>query len=373
MAATQGSAAVHPFSRPGTPHPQQQIGFVGLGNMGRSMAKNLAKNLAGRQPPLPPLLVYNRTAAKSHELQEECPKGTIKVAKSLEEVGSSCDLVLTSLSDDAAARKVFAELLAGEEKANGSPESRHSTAKLGVDVGPPGENKGRRTIFVDTSTLYPDTTGELERLVSSVPNRYFVAAPAFGPPPMAAAGTLVFAIAGPHVAKKFLVQFLVPGVGRKVMDFGSNPERAASFKLIGNSVILSLIEMLSESMTLAEKTGVGADRLYEFIEEFFPAPSAIGYGKKILTQNFKSSEGFTLSGGIKDASHIRRLGAAADCPLPIIDIAAQHLISARANAPHGEEELDWSSLVAGQRIAAGLPPFSQTHGLQRDGGRKDHE
>lgn len=85
---------------------------------------------------------------------------------------------------------------------------------------------------------------------------------------MAQAGTLVFAIAGPHNAKKFVTQFLVPGVGRKVMDFGSNPERAASFKLIGNSLILSTIEMLSECMTLAEKTGAGAQQFFDFVEEF---------------------------------------------------------------------------------------------------------
>lgn len=260
------SQAPHPFSRPGTPHPQQQIGFVGLGNMGRSMAKNLAKNLADRQPPLPPLLVYNRTTSKAHDLVKECPEGTIKVANSLEEMGSSCDLVITSLTDDDAARKVIAGLLRGEEKVNGTPESRHSKSNLGAAV----ETSGgpRRTIYADCSTLYPETTGELERLVSSAPGRYFVAAPAFGPPPMAADGTLVFAIAGSYAAKKFLSQFLVPGVGRKVMDFGSNPERAASFKLIGNSLILSTIEMLSEGMTLAEKTGVGADRYFEFIQEF---------------------------------------------------------------------------------------------------------
>ena len=104
-----------------------------------------------------------------------------------------------------------------------------------------------------------------------------------------------------------------------------------------------------------------------------PAPSAIGYAKKILDQSFQSNEGFTLSGGIKDASHIRRLGASVDCPLPIVDVAHQHLISARANAPTDNKQLDWSSLVAGQRIAAGLPPFDKKAGLTRDGGRKDEQ
>lgn len=101
-----------------------------------------------------------------------------------------------------------------------------------------------------------------------------------------------------------------------------------------------------------------------------PAPSAIGYAKKILDQSFDSAEGFSLDGGIKDASHIRRLGASVDCPLPIVDVAHQHLIAARANAPPGQK-LDWSSLVAGQRLASGLPAFGKREGLQRDGGRRD--
>lgn len=83
--------------------------------------------------------------------------------------------------------------------------------------------------------------------------------------------------------------------------------------------------MLSETMTLADKTGVGSDRLYEWLEEFYPAPSALGYGKKvsavcwvrwtrwtrrtradiawhsqILTNNFHGENGFTLDGGIKE-------------------------------------------------------------------------
>lgn len=64
-------------------------------------------------------------------------------------------------------------------------------------------------------------------------------------------------------------------------------------KLIGNSIILSTIEMLAESMTLADKTGVGAESVAEFIKEFFPAPSAIGYSQKILNNSFSGQNGFT--------------------------------------------------------------------------------
>ncbi|KAN0064797.1 hypothetical protein ACQY0O_001854 [Thecaphora frezii] len=337
-----------PYSTPGTPHPQHQIGWVGLGNMGSKMALNLAKHIATLNPPLPPLLVFNRTASKAQELAKSSD-GLIRAVGSAAEIAHRCELIFTSLSNDAAVEEIYEELLKGEEKRLGhSAQERISS--------------GMTTIFVETSTLYPTTTGGLERKVSSLPKRHFIAAPAFGPPPLAAEAKLVFAVAGPHNSKKWVSQFLVPAMGRKIMDFGSDPERAASFKLIGNSLIVSTIEMLSETMTLADKTGVGAERLYEFLEEFYPAPSALGYGKKILTNNFHGENGFTLNGGIKDASHIIKLGESVDCPLPIIDLARQHMLSARAI---GGENLDWSSLSGGFRVTAGVPPFERKEMLKK--------
>ena len=52
--------------------------------------------------------------------------------------------------------------------------------------------------------------------------------------------------------------------------------------------------------------------------------------------------------------HIRQLAESHNVPMPILDVAHQHMLSARA---HGGDELDWTALVGGQRIAAGLHPF----------------
>lgn len=52
--------------------------------------------------------------------------------------------------------------------------------------------------------------------------------------------------------------------------------------------------------------------------------------------------------------HIRQLAEAHNVPMPTIDVANQHMLSARA---HGGAEMDWTALVGGQRIAAGLQPF----------------
>ncbi len=61
-----------------------------------------------------------------------------------------------------------------------------------------------------------------------------------------------------------------------------------------------------------------------------PRSVGVGVRKKILDSNFQGENGFTLNGGFKDASHIIRLGESVDCPLPIIELARQHMVSARA-------------------------------------------
>jgi hypothetical protein len=53
--------------------------------------------------------------------------------------------------------------------------------------------------------------------------------------------------------------------------------------------------------------------------------------------------------------HIRQLAESHNVPMPVMDVAHQHMLSARA---HGGETMDWTALVGGERIAAGLQPFA---------------
>ncbi|KAI0066500.1 hypothetical protein BV25DRAFT_1392685 [Artomyces pyxidatus] len=89
----------------------------------------------------------------------------------------------------------------------------------------------------------------------------------------------------------------------------------------------------------------------------------------MLNDKFDGSTGFSIDGGIKDASHIRRLTSEHNAPMPVIDTAHQHLLTARAiheaQARTGSTQypvLDWSAIVAGTRVSAGLDAFdSKTH------------
>jgi len=135
-------------------------------------------------------------------------------------------------------------------------------------------------------------------------------------------------------------------------------------------MILGTIELLAETMTLAEKSGVGMGPFYEFLQEFMPTPSIVNYGKRIATDNFDGNNGFALQGGMKDAKHIRTLAENSNSPIPTIDTAFQNMCTARAlrDSPYSvskpeHEVLDWSALVAGPRVAAGLDGFdTRKHG-----------
>lgn len=66
-----------------------QIGFIGLGNMGKLMAINLANAIASQKVQGKKLLVWNRTQKKAIEMVEESNNNAI-IAESLEQIASQC-------------------------------------------------------------------------------------------------------------------------------------------------------------------------------------------------------------------------------------------------------------------------------------------
>jgi hypothetical protein len=104
----------------------------------------------------------------------------------------------------------------------------------------------------------------------------------------------------------------------------------------------------------------------------------------MLNNNFDGSAGFNIDGGVKDASHMRRLSVEHNTPWPAVENASHHMLTARALHTAQERTgatsypvLDWSSLIAGTRVAAGLNPFggaeaSYSPALARTLSSKEH-
>lgn len=329
-----------PFSRPTTPTPPGlQIGFVGLGSMGYFIARNLAK---GRPADAAPLLVYNRTASKAEKLVQEVGAGSAKVAASLEQLVNACDVVVTNLANDAVVELYYGEF-----------------AKA-LKAVPPTKPK----IFVEASTVYPTVISTIDKVITSFPNCHLVGSPVFGRPPVADAAKLIVVLSGDYHSRKQIAHLLVPAMGRMVMDLGDDVTKAHTLKLIGNSMILGMMELVGEVFTLGQKSGVGQKPVLDLIKGLMPAPPLVRYAEIMASDSLDGSDGFSMDGGIKDANHMRRLANDLNAPAPMIDIAHQHMLTTRAlheaqkaAGTSKYDVVDWSALIAGSRAAAGLDPF----------------
>lgn len=331
------------------------LGFVGLGNMGSQMATNLAGYSARNS--LPAVRIWNRTRSKVEHLTTSAH---CTFAASLEELVQQCDVVHTCLANDEVALAVYRQFFSTPNAAG--------------------------TIFADHSTLFHTTASTLQQEAKRAGMKY-LSCPVFGPPAAAKSAQLLLVISGDEKARDVLRRYVVPTIGKGILDAGEDASKGALMKLLGNNCILGTIELLSESFALAEKTNFDTGLFYEFIrkllpcfasfhcqgaqpdmsnvaEQWFPAAAWINYGKKIRDGTFSGATGFRLDGGMKDAAFIRRLGAESSTPTPIIDQAWNHLTTAKALGGPG---LDWSACSAGMRATAGLKPFKcENFSLQKE-------
>eukprot|EP00743_Colponemidia_sp_Colp-15_P006608 GILK01007121.1.p1 GENE.GILK01007121.1~~GILK01007121.1.p1 ORF type:complete len:320 (-),score=56.80 GILK01007121.1:86-1009(-) len=295
------------------------VGFIGLGNMGLHMCRNLLEYVKNQNIALN---VFNRTRSKADELVangavfQEDPKS----------IAATSDIVFTVVANDSALESVFLGdngLLAGVR---------------------PG------TIFVDHSTVLPETAKRLSDLAAAKQAQY-ISSPVFGRPEAAAARMLWVLSAGPADAKEKVKPFQ-QAMGRAVQDVSSEAPRANVLKLTGNFMIVSTIEMLAEGMTLAEKNGLERGAFMEMVQALFPGPIHSGYGGRLAADNFNAEGGFQLTLGMKDVGHMKTVAQNSACPLPLADLIYNHMLGAKAN---GREEYDWLSLASIVRENAGLP------------------
>lgn len=288
--------------------------FIGLGAMGQPIAANLLKNHVK-------LYVYNRTKEKMQPLLDQ---GALPL-ESPENAFHICDIVFTMLAND--------------------------QALLNVTTGEKGllEKARPGCIHVSMSTISPKLAQELEAMHAEKGATY-LASPVFGRPDMAQQAQLSICLAGDGKAKAKVTP-LLNYIGKYIYDFGDKPEKANAVKLSGNFMILSVVEILAEAFSFAQKSGVEPQDLLTFLTEtLFPSPVFKNYGAIVANQQFYPP-GFKMSLGLKDIDLLLRTADHLKIPMPVAGILHDRLMAGLAN---GRENLDWSAIAMTQMEEAGI-------------------
>lgn len=282
-----------------------KVGFIGLGNMGSGMARNLIK--AGHA-----LVVYNRTRNRAEALQA----AGAKVAETPAEAASQADALITMLADDHAVEAVI----------DGAGSVLQALPQGAIHI-------GMSTISVALSRRLAAAHQEKKQ--------YYVSAPVFGRPDAAAAAKLFIVAAGPTQQIE-RCQSLFDAMGQKMFIAGEEGYKANVVKLAGNFLLTTVIESLAEAFALARKSKVDPNQLLEILTgSLFPAPVYKNYGAMIAAAKFEPA-GFKLRLGAKDNRLVLAAAEEVAVPMPMASLVRDHFLAAMAQ---GMSDADWAAIA----------------------------
>ncbi len=291
-----------------------KVGFIGLGNMGSAIARNLIK--AGHA-----LTVYNRTPSRAEAFR---PLG-VTVARTPSEAAEGAEALITMVANDYAVEHV----IFGSGKA--------------IEALPAG------AIHISASTI---SVALSRRLLAAHGDKkqHFIAAPVFGRPDAAAAAKLFIAAAGPAdpLAR---CQPLFDAIGQKTFVVGDEAPTANLVKLTANFLITTVIESLGEAFALVRKSGADPNKFLEVLTgSLFAAPIFQTYGGMIAADNFEPV-GFRMALGLKDNRLVLSAAEDAAVPMPMASLIRDRMLAATAQ---GMAEADWAAIARISLQEAGL-------------------
>jgi 3-hydroxyisobutyrate dehydrogenase-like beta-hydroxyacid dehydrogenase len=277
------------------------VGFIGLGQMGRPMVERLRGAGHG-------LKVYNRTRS-SAEVQEK-PEAVL-----------DADVVITMLADDAAVRAVWLDSGLARRMPKGAIHLNMATVSI-----------------------------EISRRLTAIHKEAYVAAPVFGRPPLAAQGQLDIIAAGPKAALE-RCQPLFAVLGKQTFVVGEEPGKANAVKIARNFLLACMIESLGEAFALVRKCRVApADFLNVISNTSLGSPAYKNYGKMIVEQAWTPAQ-FAMPLGVKDVELALATARDANMDLALGELVRANLLAAIAA---GRAEQDWAALAGHIAAEAGL-------------------
>lgn len=281
----------------------KKVGFVGLGIMGKPMAKNLLK--AGYE-----LVVYD---INQDAVQEVVAAGA-KSATSAKEVASQVEVVVTML-----------------------PNSPHVKAAV---LGAAGVLEGAKPglVLIDMSSIAPLAAQEIAAAVA-LKGVEMLDAPVSGGEPKAIDGTLSIMVGGTQVLFDRCVE-LLSKMGKSVVRCGEIG--AGNTTKLANQIIVALnIAAMSEALVLATKAGVEPELVFQAIRGGLAGSTVLeAKAPMVLAGNFKP--GFKIDLHIKDLANAIETGHDVGVPLPLTSSVMEILQALKVD---GKGQNDHSGIV----------------------------
>lgn len=280
-----------------------KVGFIGLGTMGRPMARNLMK--AGYE-----VMVFNRSTPAIDQLVSE---GALR-GGSYAEVGAECAVVITMVPNAPDVRAV----LLGESGVL-------STAKPG-------------SIFIDMSSIAPAESRAICAACAEKGVR-MMDAPVSGGESGAIAGTLSIMCGGDRALFDECRE-LLSAMGKNIVYCGEIGA-GNTVKLVNQIVVAGNMAVMAEGLMLARKAGVDPETAFQAVRGGL-AGSAIMEAKapKMLSGEFSPT--FTVDLHTKDLTNAVEAGHSFGSPMPVTAQVFEMYQYLRAQ---GLGKLDHSSLA----------------------------
>ena len=263
---------------------KREVGFIGLGQMGKRMAINIKKE--GFQ-----LWVYDLRK----EAMEELVKHGATAAQNLSQLGMRCNRIVFSLPD----ASVLEPVLFGEEG-----------LKSSLAAG---------DIIIDCGTTHPVFTEKTAATLKEK-NIEFIDAPVSGTESRAEDGTLTIMVGGNEIAYKTIYP-LLETMGRTIVYMG-NSGKGQLAKMINNVLYNISCAAMAEILPMAAKLGLDPERISSVVRT--GTGQSYGFDAfSTLILDGKFEPGYPLISAYKDMAAIMELSNKNRIPLPVTTATMQ--------------------------------------------------
>ncbi len=296
------------------------VGFIGLGIMGRPMAKHLQD--AGHKL----FLLQHKTP-----IPQEFIEGGAVACGTAKDVAGKADIIILMLPDT----PQVAAVLFGE---GGVAE---------------GLSKGK--IVVDMSSISPIETKVFAKKINDLGCDY-IDAPVSGGEVGAKAGTLTIMVGGPETAFE-TVKPLFEKMGKNITLVGDNGDGQTT--KVANQIIVALnIEAVAEALLFASKAGADPAKVRQALMGGFASSKILEvHGERMINRTF--NPGFRIELHQKDLNLALQGARALGVSLPNT-ATAQELFN--ACSAHGGKGWDHSAMVRALETLANYEIGKKGHG-----------